>query len=298
MSGILAACPIPARPRTKLLLLLTILLCRHSLASRVVTDETGRKVLVPDHPHRIVCLAPSVTDAVYALGAGQDVIAISDYTHYPPEALKKPSVGSTLTPSVETILALKPDLVLGIHTPGQLQSADAITRLGVPIYFVDPQGISGILRSVTDFGQVLNRQPQAAQLVHSLEARIEAVRTRVQGKAPTRVFMPLWYDPIITIGRHAFITELIADAGGRSITDDLAQDWPQVSMEAVIARAPDNLLLVRDGKLTLDLLQNKPGWSTLAAVRERRTFFVDDSIDLPSPIAIQALEELARQFHP
>src|SRR5271155_3371928 len=91
-------------------------------ASRVLTDETGRTVTVPDHPHRVICLVPSVTDTVFALGSGDDVVAVSDYTTYPPEALKKPSIGSLVKPSIETILSYHPDLVLGTSIPGSTET--------------------------------------------------------------------------------------------------------------------------------------------------------------------------------
>jgi ABC-type Fe3+-hydroxamate transport system substrate-binding protein len=284
----------------KLALLIAALLCLSgsALASRILTDELGRRVEVPDHPHRIVCLAPSITDAVFALGAGADVVAISDYTKYPAQALQKPSVGGTLHPSVETILSLHPDLVLGIQTKAQSESAEQITRLGIPVFLVDPKGLAGILRSVASLGHATNRDAQAATLLSNLNRRIAAVRARVKGKPTPTVFMPIWYDPILTIGKHAFITEIIEAAGGRSVTDDLAPDWPQISMEAVIARAPQALLLNRDGKLTFDALKGRPGWSSLPAIQARRAFYVDDRIGLPSPIAIDALEDLARQFHP
>jgi ABC-type Fe3+-hydroxamate transport system substrate-binding protein len=110
--------------------------------------------------------------------------------------------------------------------------------------------------------------------------------------------MPIWYDPIITIGKHAFTTEIIEAAGGRSVTDDLAADWPQISMEIVLARAPEALLLVRDGKTTLELLRSRPGWSSVPAVQASRVYYVDGRIDFPSPVAIDALEDLAKQFHP
>jgi iron complex transport system substrate-binding protein len=108
----------------------------------------------------------------------------------------------------------------------------------------------------------------------------------------------VWYDPIITIGKHAFITEIIEAAGGRSVTDDLVPDWPQVSMEAVLTRAPDALLLVRGGKVTMSALQNRPGWSSLRAVKEGKVYYVSSGIEDPSPVAIDALEEMAREFHP
>jgi iron complex transport system substrate-binding protein len=110
--------------------------------------------------------------------------------------------------------------------------------------------------------------------------------------------MPVWYDPIITIGKHAFITEIIEAAGGRSVTDDLPEDWPQISMETLLTRSPDALLLNRGGKTTLQLLEGRPGWSSMAAVRQHRVYYVDDRIELSSPIAIDALEDLAKEFHP
>ncbi len=288
------------RHRMKALLYLALLLSSVApcVASRIVTDEVGRRVELPDHPHRIICLVPSVTDTVFALGAGADVVAVSDFTKYPVEALKKPSVGSTTRPSIETILSLHPDLVLGIQTGGPGESTAAIERLGIPIYLVGPHGLDGILRSVTSLGDALNRKAEAASLVTKLEGRISAVRTRTQTLPRPAVFMPVWYDPIITIGKHAFITEIIEVAGGRSITDDLTPDWPHLSLEALIARAPEALLLVRGGRTTLEVLKDRPGWNSIPAIRERRVFYVDNRIDFPSPVAIDALEDMSRQFHP
>ena len=267
-------------------------------ASRIVTDETGRKVTVPDHPHRVVCLVPSVTDTVFALGSGDDVVAVSDYTTYPPEALKKPSIGSLVKPSIETILSFHPDLVLGTSIPGSTETATQLQTVGIPVYFVDPHGLAGILQSVESVGQALNRVPQAAALNANLARRVEAVKARTADKPKPRVLVPVWYDPIVTIGKHAFITEIVEAAGARSVTDDLIPDWPQISMETVIARAPDALLLIRGGKISIGMLQNRPGWSSLPVIQAGKVYYVDGGIQDPSPVAINALEELAREFHP
>lgn len=267
-------------------------------ASRIVTDETGRQVTVPDHPHRVVCLVPSVTDTVFALGLGDDVVAVSDYTTYPPEALKKPSIGSLVKPSIETILSFHPDLVLGTSIPGSTETAAQLQMVGIPVYFVDPHGLAGILQSVKNVGQALNRVPQATALNANLARRIEAVKARTADKPKPRVLVPVWYDPIVTIGKHAFITEIVEAAGARSVTDDLIPDWPQISMETVIARAPDALLLIRGGKISIDMLQNRPGWSSLPVIQAGKVYYVDSGIQDPSPVAINALEELAREFHP
>ena len=267
-------------------------------ASRTLTDELGRKVVVPDHPHRIVCLWPSITDTVFALGAGDDVVAISDYTRYPAEALKKPSVGQIIKPSIETILAFHPDLAIGVQPTGPMEVTVQLERLGIPVFLVNPHGIAGILHSVTSIGFALNRPAEANALVNRLQARVDAVKARTHGLPVISVFMPVWYDPIITIGKHAFITDIIEVAGGRSVTDDFSADWPQISMEALLTRPPDALLLARDGKVSLHTLQSRPGWSSLAAVQKQRVYYVDDRIDLSSPTAIDALEDLAKQFHP
>ncbi len=241
---------------------------------------------------------PSVTDTVYALGAGDDVVGISDYTKYPAAALTKPSVGNLITPSIETILSLRPDLVIGVQPMGPMEGTAELERTGIPIFLVSPHGIAGIMHSVETIGLALNRTQQADALVHSLQQRVDAVKARTQSQPAPRIFMPVWYDPISTIGRNAFITEIIEAAGGRSVTDDLATEWPEISMEVVLERAPDALLLVRGGKMTLKVLQDRPGWSSMAAVKAKRVYYVDDRINFPSPLAIDALEDLAKQFHP
>ncbi len=269
-----------------------------SYAARSVTDETGRVVTVPDHPHRIICLVPSITDAVFAIGAGDDVVGISDYVKYPAEAMKKPSVGSISNPSMETIVALHPDLVLGMPHQNQQAVLDQLQHFGIPIFIVDPHGIAGILHSVVTLGQATGHEAQANALALQLQQRIEAVRARVKGLPIVNVYMPVSYDPVITIGKGSFITEIIEVAGGHSITSDINQEWPHISMEAVIARSPQALLMMRGGTVTIDSLKDRPGWSILPAVKAQRVYYVDKRVNFPSPVAIDALEDLAKQLHP
>jgi ABC-type Fe3+-hydroxamate transport system substrate-binding protein len=280
------------------MLAICICLLTPAWASRTLTDEVGRKVTLPDHPHRIVCLVPSVTDTVFALGSGDDVVAVSDFTTFPPEATRKPSIGSLIKPSIETILSYHPDLVLGVNIPGSDETASQLAAVGIPVYLVDPKGLAGILQSVSSVGDALNRTAQATALNASLRSRIAAVRDRSAGKPRVRVLLPVWYDPIVTIGKHAFITEILETAGAQSVTDDLIPDWPEVSLESLLTRAPEALVLFRGGKITVDMLKNRPGWSSLPAIEQGRVYYVDSGIQEPSPEAINALEELAKEFHP
>ncbi len=267
-------------------------------ASRNLKDELGRTVEVPDHPHRVICLIPSVVDIVYSLGAGVDVVAISDFTKYPKEALQKPSIGLPLSPSIEAIVAQHPDLVLGSGDLNVLESAGSLQRLGIPVFMVDPHGIDGIYASILSIGKALNRETAADTLVAQLRTRVELVKARVARKPKLRVLMAIWYDPVMTIGKKAFIGELIEAAGGRSVTDDIAQEWPEISLESIVSRQPDALLFIKGSKLTAEDLKARPGWEHVKAVQQGRVFYVDDRIQHPSPVAFDALEDLAKQFHP
>jgi iron complex transport system substrate-binding protein len=267
-------------------------------ASRTLKDELGRTVEVPDHPHRLICLIPSVVDVVYSLGAGADVVAISDFTKYPKEALQKPSIGLPLNPSIEAIVALRPDLVLGSGDLNVLESADSLQRLGIPVFMADPHGIEGIYASIISIGKALNRDAEAAALVARLRARLATVKSSVADKPKLRVFMAIWYDPVMTIGRKAFIGEIIEAAGGRSVTDDIAQEWPEISLESIVSRQPDAILFIKGSKLTAEELKTRPGWEHVKAVQQGHVYYVDDRIQYPSPAAFDALEDLAKQFHP
>jgi iron complex transport system substrate-binding protein len=267
-------------------------------ASRTLKDELGRTVEVPDHPHRVICLIPSVVDIMYSLGAGADVAAISDFTKYPKEALPKPSIGLPLSPSIEAIVAQHPDLVLGSGDLNVLESAGSLQRLGIPVFMVDPHGIEGIYTSIFSIGKALNREADAAALVARLRARVEVVKARVADEPRLRVFMAIWYDPVMTIGKKAFIGEIIEAAGGRSVTDDIAQEWPEVSLESIVSRQPDAILFIKGSKLTAEELRTRPGWEHVKAVQQGRVYYVEDQIQYPSPVAFDALEDLAKQFHP
>jgi iron complex transport system substrate-binding protein len=266
--------------------------------ARTIRDELGRTVQVPEHPHRVVCLMPSVVDDVYSLGAGTDVIGVPDYTKYPPEAKTKRSIGLPLTPSIETIVALHPDLVLGDADMNSPDTMQALERLGIPVFMVAPHSFEDIYRSLASIGQALNREQPARELIGMLRAREAAVRRRVSGKPVVNLLMPEGFDPVITIGKHAFVTGLIEIAGGRSVTSDLPNDWQDISLEAVMARAPEALLLVKNSVMSTEQILGRPGWSSLPAIKNKRIYYVDDRIELPCPVVFDALEELAEELHP
>ena len=175
---------------------------------------------------------------------------------------------------------------------------EPVLRLGIPVFLVDPHGLAGLLHTVASVGAATDHAPQARAEIARLQARITAVQTRVQPLPHPRVFISFSSNPIYTAGRGAAITEIISAAGATSITATLPQEWPVVSLEFVVDHAPDAIILYRDHKVTLAALERRPGWSAVKAVREQRAIYIDDRVEFSSPVAIDALEDLARQIHP
>lgn len=291
-------------PAETLLLLCTVCalprLARAVSAVHLVVDETGRTVVVPQSPQRIVSLAPSVTETLYALGQDEKIVGDTDYCDYPPAATRKPHVGAVLNPSIERIVSLKPDLVIGIAEANRRETADQLARLGIPLYGLSDKSLDDVLKSIRDLGRLLDCPSQAAALASGLDDRVLAVERRVAGQAEPRVLFVTWYQPLITVGSHSFVADVIRRAGGRSISDDLPGEWPRLSIEAVLARRPDIILLPKSHAYTpsLDELRHLPGWRDLAAVKAGRVYFISDTIVRPCPRLVDSLEEVAAILHP
>jgi len=271
-----------------------------AFATRRVTDELGRTVLVPDQPHRILCLTPSLTETVYELGAGNAVVGVTDYTEFPVEARAKPSVGGLVDPSIEKIVALGPDLVLMAARLNRPETIRQLEDLSLTVFVVDPQGLEGILKMVESVGAAIHRDAEARNSVKQLGQKSDAILSPVKGLPRPKILVVIWYEPVLTAGSKAFITDAITAAGGDSVTADIPQAWPQISMEEVLRRSPDFLLLIKElhGGITLDVLKAHAGWDHLDAVRNARVIYVDERMELPSPSVFDALEGLASTFHP
>jgi iron complex transport system substrate-binding protein len=286
--------------QTTLLLGACLFVCAARLTARELKDDLGRVVRVPDHPRRLVCLAPSLTETVYALGLGEAVVGITDFTDYLPEARKKPSVGGPTDASLEKIVSLRPDLVLAMATLNQEETVDDLEGAGIPVFVTNPQGLQGVLESIVHLGDALNCANDAARLVKRLKSQRAAMVARVAGRPRFRVLVVVWYDPVITAGNQSFLTDLIAAAGGKSITADMPQAWPQISLEEVKRRSPDFLLLVEGahGGTTESDLEARAGWDQLTALKNHHVIHMDDRLFHPSPVLYDALESLAKQLHP
>jgi iron complex transport system substrate-binding protein len=268
--------------------------------SHVVVDETGRHVTVPAEVRRIVSLAPNLTETIYALGAESRLAGDTDYCDVPADARAKPHVGSVISPSLEAIVGLKPDLVLATTTINRPETADALEHLGVPVYSTDPHTIDGLLAGIEHLAGILGVAQQGRELVARLQARLAAVQTVLAGQPRSRVLFVVWDNPLISIGPHTFIADALRRAGAESVVET-TQDWPHVSLESVVHSQPDYLIFVGDHGdevPALSDLRARPVWRDLNAVKQGNIALVSGEVDRPSPGLIDAIEILAKQLHP
>ena len=270
-------------------------------APRIVTDEAGRRVVIPAEVHRIVSLSPDLTETVYALGLEDRLVGDTSYCDTPPAAKTKPHVGGPSNPSLEAIAALRPDLVLASETINWANTADAIARLGIPVYTTNPHTVQGMIDSFGRLADLLGASKQGGALVADLNRRLQDVHGRLADVPPVRALFVVWLEPLITIGQNTFIADALRCAGAESIVRS-SQNWPQYNFEEVVRLQPDYIVMAGshsgEDARTLEDLRSRPAWKDLRAVREGHVAIISEEIDRPAPGLIGVVEQLARQIHP
>ena len=266
-----------------------------------VEDMQGRAVAVPDGPLRLVSLAPSLTEIVFALGRGDWLVGVSDYCDYPPAARALPRMGGILTPNLERILQARPGLVLVTAEGNSLDGVAPLARLGLPLFMVKPEGIAGVQASITALGQVLHAEAAAAALSGQIQGKLTRVRELVRGRGRPRVLFLLWSNPLITVAPGTYIHDLIETAGGVNVVRDRTAPYPRIGWEQVIAWAPDVIVLPEHRQGEPQALPERMlrAWRTVPAVRTGRVVSVpSDPLYRPGPRIVEGVGELARAVHP
>ncbi|HSM36983.1 MAG TPA: cobalamin-binding protein [Longimicrobiales bacterium] len=265
-----------------------------------VVDDGGRAVSLAAPPRRIVSLIPAVTEMLIALGAGDRLVARTDYDTNPLlDTL--PSVGGGLTPDIEWLVRRRPDLVIG-WTDGTARTVlGRLRALGIGVYSADIQSLADADATVLRLGALLRLDDEAEALVARTRRGLDDVRDAARGLPRPRVLYVLSVDPPMTAGPGTFLHEIIELAGGTNVFGDAGAQWPTVSLEAVVDREPDLLLVPvgEEGFVPLDRLASLPGWTNLAAVRAGRVHPVDaDRFHRPGPHLVDVARELMRIYYP
>ncbi|MDO9532042.1 MAG: cobalamin-binding protein [Deltaproteobacteria bacterium] len=272
----------------------------HALAA-VQTDQLGRQVNVPASPQRLVTMAASLTEMVFAVGLGSRLVGVEQFSDYPPAAGALPKVGSYKIPDLERIVALQPDLCLAIKDGNPPHVLERLRGLGIPVYVVDPRNLPGVIATVEEIGHLLGAEGKAGELAAALNRRYQRIKDLAAHVARRpRVFFQIGISPIVSAGSHTFLDELITTAGGLNLAAGKVP-YPRFSQEQILALNPEVIIITsmdRGGAFE----QVKAGWErweTLPAARNHRIFLIDsDLVDRPSPRLLDGLEMLFGLIHP
>jgi iron complex transport system substrate-binding protein len=284
---------------TLLTLSFTVFECHASSTGNAVTitDDLGRRVTLPRVPGRIVSIAPSNTEILFALGLGERIVGVTDSCDYPAEAKNKPKVGAVQL-DYERIVALHPDLVVAVGSL-QRQAVTKLSDLGITVLAVDPKSVDGVLRAISLIGRATGAEARASEVVRELSARMDRVLRKLSGVKESdrpRVFVEIWNEPLMTAGKGTFIDELVFAAGGLNIARDAPGEWPEFSEEAVIERDPDVVILTNFNRAEA---LARPAWQGISAYKTGRVYEVNpDVLVRPGPRLVDGLETLAALLHP
>lgn len=274
----------------------------------VTTDDTGF-IVKEDNPERIVSLSPSNTEILFAIGAGDRVVAVTDYCNYPPEVVEKKergeveSIGGYSTVDIEKVLALKPDLVVATYGNG-LETIETLRKFGLNVIALDPKSMEDVMKDIVLISKATGNYENAKKLVEQMIERIEDVRERVKDRPKIRVVHILWHDPIWVSGRNTFIDAIIELAGGENVfTFD---GWRTISLEDLISANPDVILVSsgtgmggEDRDIVYEWVMGDERLKSIKAVKEGRVYVVNaDIISRPSYRLVEALEIVADLIHP
>ena len=275
-----------------------------TLAKNDFTDQAGRVVHLEALPQRIISMAPSNTEILFALGLGDKVVGVTDYCNYPPEALDKPKIGGFWTPDIETIVSLSPDLVFA-QSNHVAEVIPQLEKYGIPVVVLNPKSLDEILGAIILAGNVTGNTKEASALVKNMQSRIDRVVNKTKNLPEAQkpnVFFITWHDPLITVGSNNFIEDLICKAGGVNIFHSL-EDSPIVSLEDVVLANPDVIIASvgmgtgEDQTLQFALNEDRLA-ETSARLNDQIYSVLTDIAGRPGPRIVDALEDFLAAIHP
>lgn len=261
-----------------------------------VKDDLNRNIEFQTTAQRVISLAPSITETLFALDDGKSLLAVTDYCDYPQAAKMKISVGGMITPNFEKIAELKPGLIIMTVEGNNQDDFNKLRNLGYKIFITRPKDIDGIYKSILDLGKIIGADSSAETLIHSMRQRQEKVIQSKGGIRNSKVLTVISLQPLICAGKNTFINELIGMAGGINIAANAPMPYPILNREEVLKQNPDIIIAMDDAVRNADeMLRFFPEWKKLNAFRQKKVFIVEgDILSRPGPRIIDGLEVLAR----
>lgn len=271
-------------------------------AEPIIVKAASDQTISPSGPaHRIISLAPSVTEILFAIGLDEEIVGVTAFCDYPEKARSKPKVGGMINPSIEKIIALEPELILAVKGLHGDELASELERLHLPLVLMDVSSIHNILGEINHIGVLVGKTGEAQALVSRMKTRMNRVRDRVQVFPRPRALYVMWNDPLMTVGPESFIGELLEAAGGENIAPSSRAGYVRISMEEVLAKNPEVVIFSSEmGEATVLSEQKKwKGWKLLSAVQNNRLYSINsDIVHRAGPRIVDGIEALSELLHP
>ncbi len=263
-----------------------------------ILDDLNRNVDISSPAQRIVSLAPSITETIFAIGADDQVVGVTDYCNFPESAKKKTRVGGVVNPSVEAIISLKPDLIILSMEGNVREDFNKLLSFGIPVFVTNPRSLAGIHKSIMDIGILTGHPEEAVQLVQTLESREDSIGRAVHVQSK-RILFIVSLQPLIVVGSRSFLSELIDLAGGLNVAAGSPSTFPTYSRESVVKENPEALFVMSDVVADVEqLVTLYPEWKGIDAVRGGNVHRIDaDIVSRPGPRAVDGLESLFYFLH-
>jgi len=264
-------------------------------------DALGRTVTLNTPPKRIVSMAPSLTEILYYLGLEDRIAGVTQFSYYPPEAAQKPNVGSYINLNAERIVSLNPDLAIGTKDGNKPTTVRLLEQAGIPVYIVNPRNIEDVISTIYAIGELCGVGKRAKELSTGLGTRVNRICARTMSLKRPLVFLQINIKPIMTVNKNTFHHDVIRLAGGDNMARDEPITYPRISIEEVMRRGPDVIIIssMERGGSFERARKDWVKWSSIPAVKERRVHLINsDLLDRPSPRIVKGLETMARLIHP
>jgi len=288
--------------RVLLLACVAVLLCSPMQAgAETFRDSLKRKVMLRASPRRIVSLAPSITEMIYFLGLGDRLVGVTRFSYFPEEAREKPKVGTYIDINVEKVVTLNPDLVIATVDGNRREDIEMLEEAGIPVYVVNPRRVYQILEAIERVGDICGIAHRARAGVASLRKRVERVKEAVRERERPLVFLVINAKPLMTVNRSTTHHDVIELAGGRNMAEDQPITYPRISLEEVIRRGPEVIIVssMERGGGHERVQREWFRWNAIPAVQDGRVYVIDsDLIDRAAPRIVDGLEEMAKLIHP
>jgi iron complex transport system substrate-binding protein len=267
---------------------------------RLLTDEIGRKVKIPHSAKRIISLAPSITEILFALGLNEEIVGVTSFCDYPETASTKPRIGGFINPSIEKIVSSKPDLIIAIRDGNRWETIHRLNELGFPVYVVDPRNFDGVMRTIRNIGEIVEKRDASVRIIQNMVTRKENILNLTQSLSKPRVFFQVGDVPIITVGRGTLANDLIRLAGGENISEDEPVNYPLYSIETVMLKAPEVIIIssMESKRDCMSLIKKWQDWKNIPAIKRKSIYVIDSNlVDRPTPRIIEGLKAMVKMIH-